>query len=154
MSPAEVQKSPVLYGGHASPHYREFPPGPLLAGLVECFWTSTVRTAPKSSSFHRVLPDGCMDLLFDFSSVGRFPMPSLNDISPCQNIFVAPNRRYAHFTTNFWEGRAPRASGCPCHSRSSRRSLPGANARRRTGVSRRTREPITRDVAHQRISPD
>ena len=69
MSSAEVKKSPVHYGGHASPHYREFPPEPLLAGLVECFWTSTVRTAARTPSFHRVLPDGCMDLLFDFSAV-------------------------------------------------------------------------------------
>jgi AraC-like DNA-binding protein len=59
------------HGGHASQsHYREFPPGPFLAGLVECFWTSTVPTPPRTSSFHRVLPDGCMDLLFDFTTVG------------------------------------------------------------------------------------
>src|SRR5687768_17728539 len=71
MSSVEVKKSPVHYGGHAAPHYREFPPEPLLAGFVECFWTSTVRAAPRTSSFYRVLPDGCMDLLFDFSAVGR-----------------------------------------------------------------------------------
>lgn len=48
------------------PYYREFPPGPLLAAFVECFWTSTVPNDPRTCAFHRVLPDGCMDLLFDF----------------------------------------------------------------------------------------
>ena len=71
MSSAEENKSPVHDGGRTSqPHYCEFPPGPILAALVECFWTSTVPTAPRTSSFHRVLPDGCMDLLFDFMTVG------------------------------------------------------------------------------------
>jgi AraC-like DNA-binding protein len=46
--------------------YREFPPGPCLVELVECFWAGTLRPAARTSSCHRVLPDGCMDLLFDF----------------------------------------------------------------------------------------
>jgi AraC-like DNA-binding protein len=71
MSSAEVKKSPVHDGEYASqPTYREFPPGQFLAASIECFWTSTVRTAPRISLFHRVLPDGCMDLLFDFMTVG------------------------------------------------------------------------------------
>src|SRR6266545_3200550 len=72
MSSVEVDKSPAHDAGHALQlYYREFPPGPFLAAAVECFWTSTVLTAPRASSFHRVLPDGCMDLLFDFTAVGR-----------------------------------------------------------------------------------
>src|SRR5665213_2241408 len=49
--------------------YREFSPGPSLEGLVECFWSSTVTSASNASRFHRVLPDGCIDLLFDFTAV-------------------------------------------------------------------------------------
>ena len=41
--------------------YREYPPPPRLAGVVECFWTSHVRADTPA---HRVLPDGCVDLLF------------------------------------------------------------------------------------------
>lgn len=44
--------------------YREYRPGPALEDIVECFWTtSEVRPAP-----FRVLPDGCMDIVFDFSA--------------------------------------------------------------------------------------
>jgi AraC-like DNA-binding protein len=51
-------------------NYREFRPEPFFAASVECFWISTVFTVPRTPSFHRVLPDGCMDLLFDFSALG------------------------------------------------------------------------------------
>src|SRR5688572_6926670 len=71
MSSVGAKKPTVHNGGHASQsHYREFPAGSLFAGLVECFWTSTVPTPPRTSSCHRVLPDGCMDLLFDFTTAG------------------------------------------------------------------------------------
>lgn len=44
--------------------YREYQPGAALEDIVECFWTtSEVRSAP-----FRVLPDGCMDIVFDFSA--------------------------------------------------------------------------------------
>ncbi|MEQ8767050.1 MAG: helix-turn-helix transcriptional regulator [Planctomycetota bacterium] len=45
--------------------YREIAPPPALARLVECFWTSTSRGGGDS---HRVLPDGCIDILFDLES--------------------------------------------------------------------------------------
>jgi hypothetical protein len=40
--------------------YREIAPPPDLAPFVECFWTSEV----KSDGCQRILPDGCLDLLF------------------------------------------------------------------------------------------
>jgi AraC-like DNA-binding protein len=49
-------------------YYREYPAGPLLAGAVECFWTSVVCTASRTLAVHRVLPDNGMDLLFDFTA--------------------------------------------------------------------------------------
>lgn len=71
MAPAKAKTPPVDCGENVSPPaYCEFHPGPLLTASVECFWTSTVRTAPRTPSFHRVLPDGCMDLLFDFMAPG------------------------------------------------------------------------------------
>lgn len=48
-------------------HYREHPPDPVLADRVECVWTSTI-SAGFVTAHHRVLPDGCMDLLFDFQA--------------------------------------------------------------------------------------
>jgi AraC-like DNA-binding protein len=41
--------------------YREFGPPPHLAEIVECFWTHGADARLPS---YRVLPDGCMDILF------------------------------------------------------------------------------------------
>lgn len=49
--------------------YREYPPGPALSGIVECLWTST--GGGVSPLTQRILPDGCMDIVFDFSGTGR-----------------------------------------------------------------------------------
>jgi AraC-like DNA-binding protein len=50
--------------------YREYAPGPTLAQTVECYWSSTAVAPAGGSILHRVLPDGCMDLLFDFAAAG------------------------------------------------------------------------------------
>lgn len=47
--------------------YREIPPPPGLGPFVECFWTSGVAT----DCCRRILPDGCIDLLF-FACGGQF----------------------------------------------------------------------------------
>jgi AraC-like DNA-binding protein len=44
--------------------YREIAPSSALRPWVECFWT---RTDDAPSGPHRVLPDGCADLVFDLS---------------------------------------------------------------------------------------
>jgi AraC-like DNA-binding protein len=41
-------------------HYAEIPPLPHLASVIECFWTMRQDTP---GPLHRVLPDGCADLL-------------------------------------------------------------------------------------------
>jgi AraC-like DNA-binding protein len=41
--------------------YREYRPSAELAAYVECFWT---HETPTPQSDHRVLPDGCSDILF------------------------------------------------------------------------------------------
>ncbi len=61
--------------------YREQPPSAALAPWVECFWTSRSERgepgergegrgprAPAGASVNRVLPDACLDVLFDFSA--------------------------------------------------------------------------------------
>jgi len=47
--------------------YQEQPPCPQLRPYVDCYWASTTHTqrAPRE---HRVLPDGCIDFIFDLSS--------------------------------------------------------------------------------------
>lgn len=51
--------------------YAELPPGPALAPYVECFWVREPRRdagASPAPLTHRILPDGCMDLVLGFDS--------------------------------------------------------------------------------------
>jgi AraC-like DNA-binding protein len=59
--------------------YREIAPLPALAEWVECFWT---HRDDGTSGVHRVLPDGCVDLVFDLAAgegmaVGTMTRPLL-----------------------------------------------------------------------------
>lgn len=50
--------------------YREHPPQRLLKGYIECFWVMTSPSLGKSEpQDHRVLPDCCSDIIFDFTGV-------------------------------------------------------------------------------------
>jgi AraC-like DNA-binding protein len=57
--------------------YREYAPTPALAPFVQCIWA--VRTEPGQAAprLQRVLPDGCMDVIFSFGDepVGSFTLP-------------------------------------------------------------------------------
>ncbi len=44
--------------------YAEFPPHPTLSKIIECYWSALGTAAPGN---HTVYPDGCMDILYDFS---------------------------------------------------------------------------------------
>ena len=43
--------------------YREYIPSPALRKHVACFWSRRSQSGPRTST-HRVLPDGCIDILF------------------------------------------------------------------------------------------
>jgi AraC-like DNA-binding protein len=49
-----------------APLYREHDPPPALAARVECLWTLRSDGALPAPALNRVLPDGCIDLIFDF----------------------------------------------------------------------------------------
>ncbi len=53
----------------SAPVYREHAPPAPLAARVECLWTMTSAGSPPA--LNRVLPDGCMDLVFDFGDPPR-----------------------------------------------------------------------------------
>lgn len=50
------------------PHYKEFTPPKTIAHIVDVFWRFSVpqEVSQADSVCHRVLPDGCMDLIFRF----------------------------------------------------------------------------------------
>jgi AraC-like DNA-binding protein len=55
--------------------YAEHTPPPDLAGHVLCFWTrlSDASASGDSSRIHRVLPDGCVDIVIGFAASGSAP---------------------------------------------------------------------------------
>ena len=79
-------------------NYREFSPSSRLAGYIECFWS--VETTVESPIIpHRVLPDGCIDIIFDIGSnqlnklapkvpyvVGAMTKPLITEIKPQSHI--------------------------------------------------------------------
>ena len=47
--------------------YREYRPSMALQPYVECYWTGTPEPGvPNDKSTHRVLPDGCIDIVVEF----------------------------------------------------------------------------------------
>ena len=49
------------------PRYVERPPAPALAHWIECFWSVRDTHAPGEVSQQIILPDGCMDVIFDLA---------------------------------------------------------------------------------------
>jgi len=67
-------------------HYSEISPSPLLQRFVECFWT--LRSEAKAGHPVRILPDGCMDLIFNFADPMRNPDSQTVNSLP---VFVVGN---------------------------------------------------------------
>jgi AraC-like DNA-binding protein len=80
------------------PVYREIPPSPHLAAVIECFWIGH-----SSGGSHRVTPDGCADILFtggDLRLVG--PMTVWRDFA-----LVAGQHLFgARFRPGMWNALA------------------------------------------------
>ena len=78
--------------------YVELTPSAALRPWVECFWT---RSDDAPSGEHRVLPDGCADLVFDLSAgesaaVGTMTKP----------LYLPPSGSYEFLGVRFRPGRA------------------------------------------------
>jgi AraC-like DNA-binding protein len=48
--------------------YREFLPSKELEAYVACYWTVDVRATEYNRFLHRVIPDGCVDIIIDMKS--------------------------------------------------------------------------------------
>lgn len=51
-------------------NYFEFPTSSLLRPFVQCYWMMRLTYSGASPSSHQVLPDGCMDIIFDLRGEG------------------------------------------------------------------------------------
>lgn len=86
--------------------YRESPASPGLAGDVACLWTQHV--SPGSSpAVHRVLPDGCIDLIWGLDNGVQVAGP---DTGP---VLAALHPGVRITGLRFRPGRAPRFLGVP-----------------------------------------
>ncbi len=90
-------------------HYREHAPAPPLARSIACYWTIAATATPG----HRVLPDGCMDILFDLDA------PSGDIIGVMTSAIVTPRSKRARLLgVRFRPGEAfafldfPAREGC------------------------------------------
>lgn len=53
------------------PEYREHAPSAALSDLVQCYWTSRSAAPLGAAQVTRVLPDGCMDIIFNLGDPPR-----------------------------------------------------------------------------------
>lgn len=84
-------------------------PGAALSGLVECFWTSLQEARPGDCKTLRVLPDGRMDILFDFSAPAR---PEVSIVGTMSRPFlVEPTGRTEMLGVRFLPGTLPQLLG-------------------------------------------
>lgn len=89
--------------------YREYPPCPALAPHVACLWTSHVRPAPDTLPFmHRVLPDNCVDILWQDSGAPAFAVGMMSSA-----IFVASSGPVQTVAVRFLPGAARGFFGVP-----------------------------------------
>jgi hypothetical protein len=86
--------------------YREFAVPPLLAFHLLCFWTQTV-VGSTGEYLHRVLPDGCIDIVFINDDapvvVGPWTESFVLRLQPDTSILGA----------RLYPGRAPSLLGLP-----------------------------------------
>ena len=47
-------------------YYEEFLPPAQLRAFIKCFWVLEAEHPPQQPAFDKVLPDGCMELIFHF----------------------------------------------------------------------------------------
>ncbi len=67
--------------------YLEYPVSARLADYVECFWTNEI-SRPRSN--HRVLPDGCADILFSRPDEGQSALQVVGTMSHAR-VFEIPS---------------------------------------------------------------
>src|SRR6266545_3848084 len=86
--------------------YRETPAAPALAEDVHCLWTRDVAAGP-APAVHRVLPDGCIDLIWGLNGAVHVAGPDTGPVLAT----LPPGARISGL--RFRPGRAARFLGVP-----------------------------------------
>lgn len=96
--------------------YSEFPPGPRLDDLVECYWCYRGSTGDDPGG-HRVVPDGCTDLVFHLDPApasGPGAASRAHVAGPMPRAVVIPRDEVVHtWGVRFRPGGAPAFLGVP-----------------------------------------
>jgi AraC-like DNA-binding protein len=94
--------------------YREYPPHPALAAHVDCLWTARVLSVlsvhPGRAHLHRVLPDNCVDILWQDGSRPAFAVGMMS--TPIQ---VASDTPVSTVAVRFKPGAAGAFLATPLH---------------------------------------
>lgn len=94
--------------------YREYPPHPALAAHVECVWAAR---APGFAHTHRVLPDNCVDILWQDGGQPGFAVGMMSSA-----ILVASERLVRTLAVRFKPGMAGMFLATPLHALADQRA--------------------------------
>jgi len=94
--------------------YREYCPTPPLAPYVECFWTKRIDVS-RTGVRQRVLPDGCMDILFYLGADRRQPPTGLVIGTMTQAVLVDGSDGGRIVAVRFRPGAAIAFLAVPAH---------------------------------------
>jgi len=90
--------------------YKEYPPHPALLAYVECMWAACARPSDGAAYTHRVLPDNCVDILWQDSGAAGFAVGMMS-----RAIQVASSVPVRTVAVRFRPGAAGRFLGLPLH---------------------------------------
>lgn len=91
--------------------YREYPPHPALSAHVDCMWTARVLcVAPGRTHTHRVLPDNCVDILWQDGGRPAFAVGMMSSA-----ILVASAGPVSTVAVRFKPGAAGAFLATPLH---------------------------------------
>jgi AraC-like DNA-binding protein len=81
--------------------YHELAPPPRLADSIECMWV--MRHSEASVTSHRVLPDGCADILFT-TGIGKPTLQVVGTMTQFQDFQILPGQRHVglRFHPGMW----------------------------------------------------
>lgn len=98
--------------------YREYPPHPALTAHVDCMWTARVLSvAPGRAHTHRVLPDNCVDILWQDGGRPAFAVGMMSSA-----ILVASDGPVSTVAVRFKPGAAGAFLATPLHALTDQRA--------------------------------
>ena len=78
---------------HSFMNYQEFQPNPILSRFIECFWILESNDPKSPPEPQKILPDGCIELLFHFKSLNRRFISDKESIAEPRSFFSGQIKR-------------------------------------------------------------